>query len=70
MIHKYLFTRKGFDGRPRPVTVEGVDKDHALQRLIAEYPWTHIMDWDFIDELDPDHFVGAFGVDLPPLSRN
>lgn len=47
------------------VSVEAINKDHAIQRLHAKYPYIKKSQWDYLDELDPEHFVGALGEDLP-----
>jgi len=52
---------------PHPVycTVEAFGKDHAVTRLINKYPYTNRRDWEFIEELDPEHFIGRLGTHLP-----
>ena len=37
--------------------VEAFDKDHAVRRLTAKYPHTMARDWDYMDELNPEHFI-------------
>lgn len=46
-------------------SVEAYDKDHAISRLKEEFPEVNSMDWDFIVELEPLHFVGVMGYDFP-----
>ena len=66
LIHKYLFVRESYlDRRPVYVTVECFDKDHAISRLVETYPFVESRDWHYLEELDPEHFLGALGVDLP-----
>lgn len=47
------------------VEVECTSKDHAIQRLIQAYGYTTGNEWEFIDELDLEHFVGLLGESLP-----
>jgi hypothetical protein len=69
-VRKYLFGRKSFlDGRTVLCAVEAFDKDHALARLSEAWPFILKMEWDFLDELDPEHFMGAMGTDLPLIGR-
>lgn len=79
-IKKYLFVRQisipsiaHFSGEstyPQFVSVEGYNRTHAVERLVARFPSSQFMDWDFIDELDPEHFVGRLGFDLPMRSED
>lgn len=63
---KYLFARMSrISPHPVYVEVEAYDKDHAVKRLVNAYPYTDRTDWDFLDELDPDHFIGRMGAALP-----
>ena len=65
-VKKYLFARRSkFSDHPVLAAVEAFDKDHAILRLSLAFPFADGMDWDFLDELDPDHYVGAMGHDLP-----
>lgn len=45
--------------------VEAFDKDHAVRRLVEKYPYTIPREWEYLDDLDPEHFCGALGDDLP-----
>jgi len=66
LIHKYLFVRESYiDRRPVMVAVEAFTKDHAVSRLLEKYPFVEKHDWHFIEELDPEHFCGVMGTDLP-----
>lgn len=47
------------------VQVEAFGKDHALTRLMESFPMIARSDWEFIDELLPEHDVGAMGTKLP-----
>jgi len=65
-VRKFLFGRKSpIDSRPIFVSVEAFDKDHAIKRLREKFAWVEVLEWDYIDELDPDHFIGGLGEDLP-----
>lgn len=69
-VRVFLFGRKShIDGRPVLYQVEGFDKDHALRRLCEVEHWIEKREWDFIDELDPEHDVGAMGRKLPLLPQ-
>jgi hypothetical protein len=69
-IRKYLFVRESYlDKRPCYVSVEAHDRDHAILRLREKYPFVEKMDWHYLDELDPEHFLGALGEDLPLLEK-
>lgn len=46
------------------VAVEAINKDHALERLAAEFPHVARMDWDFIDEVSQDDDLGGLGQTL------
>jgi hypothetical protein len=50
---------------PVIVCVQALDVDHAMQRLLNYAPFTNFYDWDFIEQVDYDHFVGGLGTDLP-----
>jgi hypothetical protein len=75
IIKKYLFARairipsiahhSGFVAHQQLVTVEAFNKDHAIRRLIEKWPDSNSQQWDLLDELDPGHFVGVLGTDLP-----
>lgn len=63
---KFLFTRWNVILQDQMiVSVEAYDKDHAVLTLRAEYPHVDAMEWDFVDEIEPEHFVGAMGRDIP-----
>lgn len=48
------------------VQVEAFDKDHAIERLTIElYQFVKKEDWEFIDELDWEHDLGAMGAKHP-----
>lgn len=65
--NKYLFARKSrlHGGHMVLCAVEAFDKDHAVRRLVEKYPYTEKREWEFLDMLDPEHFCGALGEDLP-----
>jgi len=66
LIHKFLFVRASYlDKRPVYVSVDAFGKDHAVARLLEKFPYVESKDWDFLEELDYEHFLGALGVDLP-----
>jgi hypothetical protein len=75
IIKKYLFARairiksiahhSGHVVHQQLVAVEGFTKDHAIRRLIEKWPDSKSQNWDFLDELDPEHFVGVLGTDMP-----
>lgn len=50
---------------PVPVSVEAISKDHAIERLKEKWPEIDSLDWDFIEELDPEHDLGMLGDSLP-----
>lgn len=47
------------------VQVEAFDKDHAIARLVELYPMVAKADWEFIEELDPEHDIGMLGAKHP-----
>jgi hypothetical protein len=47
------------------VQVEAFGKDHAIKRLREAYPMVESRAWEFLEELDPEHDVGALGRKLP-----
>lgn len=47
------------------VAVEGYSIDHAVKRLTNKWPNSTPLEWDLLEELEPEHFVGAMGIDLP-----
>lgn len=65
MIRKFLFMRYShLEHRNVPVCVEALNYDHAIARLLSEkqgFKWT---DWDFVEELEPSHFLGKLGETL------
>lgn len=75
MIRKYLFmaltATADASGKRREIvaSVEAMTKDGAVSRLVREFPFTNVSDWDFIQELDPEHFVGAMGYDFKYLEE-
>jgi hypothetical protein len=76
-VRKFLFARftrvkvsgciPTDDGRKFIVTVqvEAFDKDHALKRLAEIYPIVSRKEWEYLDELDPEHDVGLMGASHP-----
>jgi hypothetical protein len=68
MVRIFLFARKSpLSGHPVLWQVEGFDKDHALGRLCEVEHWIARREWNYIEELDPEHDVGAMGRKLPLL---
>jgi hypothetical protein len=78
---KFLFARRSRVATSRGknhmvlIAVEGMNIDHALDRLVAR--WGHIprADWEMLDKLEPEHFMGHMGDDYPMsvwerISRN
>ena len=76
LIKKFLFQRevplyqatpimKFTDNYIQLVAVEGFNKDHAVRRLVAKWPSSKTQDWHFMDDLEPEHFLGKLGEDLP-----
>ncbi len=73
-IKKYLFIRASqilnrmADGSmqrfPVTVAVEAISKDHAIERLVEKWPTVDKMEWDFLEELDPEHDLGMLGETL------
>lgn len=62
MIRKFLFMRYShLERRNVPVCVEAMNYDHAVTRLLAEEPGFKWSDWDYIEELAPEHFLGKLG---------
>lgn len=49
------------------VQVEAFAIDHAIKRLREAYPGVPSAKWGIIQELDPEHDVGALGRKLPLL---
>lgn len=67
---KFLFARYSPILRDQVlVAVEAYDKDHAILTLLAEYPHIEKMDWDYLDELEPSHFLGVLGRDIPLMEK-
>jgi hypothetical protein len=75
-IKKYLFMRRSrvadMSGVKRDIlaSVEAYDKDHAILRLKEYYPFVDSRDWNFVDELEPQHFLGILGDDIPIHTRS
>lgn len=75
IIRKFLFIRASkilnrmpngtLQRLPVPVSVDAISKDHAIERLKEKWPEIDSMDWDFLEELDPEHDIGALGDHLP-----
>lgn len=63
LVRVFLFARKSPLSGARPVMwqVEGFTKDDALSRLCEVEHWVERSAWEFIDELDPEHDIGALG---------
>lgn len=68
-VRKFLFTRWFVTLQAaRLYMVEAFNKDHAIARLIENNPGTDSRDFDFIDEVGPEHFIGkAMGETYPLL---
>ena len=65
---KFLFVRMSrISPHPVYVTAEGFGIDHALKRVVEFFPYTEANDWEMLEELDPEHYVGKIGTDLPPI---
>ena len=63
---KFLFARwNAILNHTMVCSVEAYDKDHAMLALRVEYPHVDATAWDFVDEIEPEHFVGAMGRDIP-----
>lgn len=61
-VRVFLFARKSsLDGAAVIYQVEGFTKDDALTRLCRAEHWVARSEWNFIEELDPEHDVGALG---------
>lgn len=80
LVRKFLFSRMSRlmvsgciptdDGRKFIVMaqVEAFNVDHAIERLQNElFPMIPKKDWELIEELDPEHDVGALGSSHPLL---
>lgn len=72
-VKKMLFARQSHIGHmiggqmrfpPVFVCVEALNKDHAIERLKEKYPFVESHEWDFLEELDPEHDLGALGETL------
>jgi hypothetical protein len=65
-VRKFLFGRwSAIIQAYALVEVEGFNKDHALKRLCEWKLGTERREWEFLDELDFEHFVGKLGESLP-----
>lgn len=65
-VKKYLFIRQiriALQNSPSAqcFEVHAFNKDHAIERLLEHVRGSERRDWEFMDELGPDHFVGALG---------
>lgn len=68
VVRCFLFARKSpLGGHPVFWQVEGFDVDHALSRLCEQENWIARSEWELVEELDPEHDVGALGRKLPML---
>lgn len=76
LIRKFLFSREcplpdatpamhHFRNYQQLVAVEAYNLDHAVKRLINKWPSSKSLDWHLLDELEPEHFLGMLGTDLP-----
>lgn len=69
IVKKFLFANKMFlptgERYSQLVAVECYNLDHALQRLQERFLHSKRADWEMVEELDPEHFVGVLGVDMP-----
>jgi hypothetical protein len=72
LVKKYLFTRWMIVAQAHKlVMVEGFDKDHAMKRLLEHYTGSELREWEFIDEVPPEAFIGpkmGDTLDLIPYS--
>lgn len=60
IIRKFLFARRSYlDNHAVFVEVDAFDKDHALKRLEEKYAYVDRRDWDFLEELGMEHFIGS-----------
>lgn len=61
-VRKFLFARvHPILHSAHMVEVHAFDKDHAIARLLEEYPGSRTKEWEFADELKPECFVGVMG---------
>lgn len=76
IIKKYLFAREcpiadatatmhHFRNYQQLVAVEAYNLDHAVKRLCTKWPNSKSLDWHLLDQLEPEHFLGMLGTDLP-----
>lgn len=71
LARKFMFSRYShFLRRDIHVAVEAYDKDHALLALAVEYPGVTASEWDFVTELEPEHFLGVMGRDIQLTERD
>ena len=64
-IRKFLFQRfSHIENRNIPVCVEAENYDHAVTRLLAEWPSLAWREWDYIMELESQHDLGKLGTTL------
>ena len=64
-IRKFLFMRYSHIYRRNiPTCVEALNYDDAVWRLLAKYPSLLWRDWDYIQELEPQHDLGKLGETL------
>jgi hypothetical protein len=65
-VRKFLFLRLSpIDRREIIVSVEAFTVDHAIARLREKFHWVEKSAWNFIQELDAEHFVGVMGEEMP-----
>lgn len=64
-VKKFLFMRfNHLQRRNVPVCVEADNFDHAVSRLLAQWPGIPWRDWDYIEELESQHDLGRLGETL------
>lgn len=67
-VRKFLFMRYiNIVRQNHVVEVHAFTKDHAADRLETHFPHVNRHAWDFIQELEPEHFLGKLGETLPLL---
>jgi hypothetical protein len=65
-VRKFLFARRSKQSDHLEMAqVEAHDKDHAVRRLAECYPHYDAREWEFIEELDPEHEIGMLGKTWP-----
>ncbi len=64
-VRKFLFVRQRRLTLNQIVEVEAFNVDHAVDRLIEHYKGSERADWEFLEEIDPEGFIGKLGDALP-----